>query len=275
MVTGGNSIVVLRSASTDSHHLATEYVPQLELAKGLTSTMAEASANARGYDSTAARAYLDGARKALGELSKHLEEAERLAGRSTQLVQLKDELSAGRARFEEYQRAFEETEKAQVRAGQTRTARTRLSRRAARAGVADRVSNGDLAVEARPLSDKDALGQALVRVLQNSENAQQTDKIAAQAAVDTQSAGSASPRPPPPCARWPSRAAAGTAPARPHQRARAPREAGGRQYRPDRGQPRRSIRELLSGGRRQRREPPLAEGPSVHLDGAAGTVVCC
>jgi methyl-accepting chemotaxis protein len=116
------------------------------------------------------------------------------------------------------------------------------------AGVAEKVANGDLTVEAQPLSDKDSLGLALVRMLenlrrtvsqvsqaaeavasgseqmsstaqqvaqgsteqasaaeestssmeeiassiqQNSENAQQTDKIAAQAASDTQSAGHA------------------------------------------------------------------------------------
>jgi methyl-accepting chemotaxis protein len=84
--------------------------------------MAVASTNARHYDFTADRASLDNARKALGELSKHLEEAERLAGRSTQLDQLKEKLSAGHARFEEYQRAFEDTEKAQISAGQTRAA---------------------------------------------------------------------------------------------------------------------------------------------------------
>jgi len=122
MATGGYSIVVLRSASTNSHHLATEYVPELELADGLKSTMAMASLNARSYGFTGDRTYLDNARKALVEVSKHLDDAEGLASRSTQLVQLKEKISSGRARFEEYQRAFDETEKAQLSAEQTRAA---------------------------------------------------------------------------------------------------------------------------------------------------------
>src|SRR5688572_26339567 len=110
MATGTYSIVVMRSASTDSHHLSTEYVPELELADKLKSTMATLTVNARSYGFTGQRAFADAAQKGFVELTKQLELADDLAARSTQLPQLKTKVASGRERFEEYQRAFAQTE---------------------------------------------------------------------------------------------------------------------------------------------------------------------
>jgi methyl-accepting chemotaxis protein len=122
MATGGYSIVVLRSASTDSHNLATEYVPELRVADGLKSAMAFTGINGRSYGFTGDRTFLESARKGLAAVATHLKETEDLASRSVKLVQLKEKIGSGRARFEEYQRAFDETEKSMNSVEQTRTA---------------------------------------------------------------------------------------------------------------------------------------------------------
>jgi CHASE3 domain sensor protein len=65
MGTGGYSIWVMRSAATDSHHLSTEYVPELDVADNLKSTMALVSLNARSYGFTGDGSYNEGARRSL------------------------------------------------------------------------------------------------------------------------------------------------------------------------------------------------------------------
>jgi methyl-accepting chemotaxis protein len=122
MGTGGYSIVVMRSAATDSHHLSTEYVPELDVADNLKSTMALVSLNAYSFGFTGDRSYAEAARKGLSEVAGQLHEADELAARSTKLVQLKSKLAFGRDRFQEFQRAYEETEKAQAATEQARAA---------------------------------------------------------------------------------------------------------------------------------------------------------
>jgi methyl-accepting chemotaxis protein len=118
--TGGYAIVVMRSSATDSHHLSTEYVPELDVADNLKSTMALVSLNARSFGFTGERSYAEAARKGIAEVASQLNEADELAARSTKLAQLKSKLAFGRERFEEYQKAYEETEKAQAATEQAR-----------------------------------------------------------------------------------------------------------------------------------------------------------
>ena len=118
--TGGYSILVMRSAASDSHYLASEYVPELDVADNLKSAMASLNLNARSFGFTGDRIYADEARKALADVSTQLDAADELANRSVKLTQLKTKLAQGRERFDEYQRAYEETEKAQAASEQAR-----------------------------------------------------------------------------------------------------------------------------------------------------------
>ena len=127
MGTGSYSILVMRSAASDSHSLATEYVPELDVADNLKSTMANLNLNARSFGFTGDRSYAEEARKGLALVSSQLSEADELANRSVKLVQLKSKLAAGRERFDEYQRAFDETEKAQASGEQARAATTKAA----------------------------------------------------------------------------------------------------------------------------------------------------
>jgi len=114
MATGGYSIVTMRSAATDSGYLAKEYVPELEIADNLKSAMSVVNINARSFGFTGDRTFADAVHKAMLEVVRHLKEAEDLSQGSVMLVQLKSKLDSGRQLFEEYSRAFDETEKLQA-----------------------------------------------------------------------------------------------------------------------------------------------------------------
>src|SRR5689334_19635284 len=87
--TGSYSIFVMRSAASDSHFLATEYVPELEVADNLKSAMASLNLNARSFGFTGDRTYAEEARKAMAEVGIELDAADELATRSVKLTQLK------------------------------------------------------------------------------------------------------------------------------------------------------------------------------------------
>jgi methyl-accepting chemotaxis protein len=121
MATGSYAIVTMRTAATDSGYLAKEYVPELEIADNLKSSMSVVNVNARSFGFTGERSFADATHKALNEVTQHLKEAADLAQGSVKLVQLKANIESGQQLFEEYERAFDETEKVQATAEQARS----------------------------------------------------------------------------------------------------------------------------------------------------------
>ncbi len=110
-LTGGFSVLKMREANTGSHYLSDDYVPELDIASRMQAGMSEARVNARSYQFTGDKSYLEKSRKALAEVKAALTEAEALAAKSTKLVKLKEQVKIGPALLASYEELLAETEK--------------------------------------------------------------------------------------------------------------------------------------------------------------------
>jgi hypothetical protein len=100
-----------------------DYVPELDITAKLQAAMADARVNVRSYQFTSEKAYLEKGRATLVLEKTAFKEAEDLAGRTTKLVKLKEQVKFASGLLSSYEQLLTETEKAsdQLDAGHANT----------------------------------------------------------------------------------------------------------------------------------------------------------
>lgn len=108
--TGAYSIIEMKIAVTNSRYLSEEYVPELDVAQNLASSLAKANLNARSFGLTGDQdTYLPKIREGLAAVSKALQNAGDLATRAPRLVKLNEQVKTAPALFATYQKAIDDT----------------------------------------------------------------------------------------------------------------------------------------------------------------------
>ncbi|MSU61063.1 MAG: chemotaxis protein [Pedosphaera sp.] len=107
---GGLAIVNMKSVQTQSKKLATEYVPETQIATDLGNALADVQLGVRSYGLTADNAYLDAARKSLVDLHKQQQAAQKLADEHPNLIKLREHLKDLEPALKSYEDFITQTE---------------------------------------------------------------------------------------------------------------------------------------------------------------------
>jgi len=110
IVLGVTSIWSMRSVEDESHMLAAEYAPEVEIANNVERHVLEASLAVRSYGFTFDKKYLAASREHLAALKKHIGECRELAQRSPHLVKLKESVGGLSTKSDEFEHLINETE---------------------------------------------------------------------------------------------------------------------------------------------------------------------
>ena len=109
MVIGGLGVWNMRSATTDSTKLATEYVPEVKVATALRGAANRVMYEMRGYGLTDDRTYYEAAKEDLAEVDKHLAEARKLAQSAAHLEALDGHVKEATGAVAKYTELVEQT----------------------------------------------------------------------------------------------------------------------------------------------------------------------
>ena len=107
---GTLALVNMRSVSTQSQKLSTQFVPETQVAGNFGGALATAQLAVRSYGLTADNNYLETARKELSEVHVQLAAAQKLSDENADLVKLKEHLGEITPTLKEYEQAVDATE---------------------------------------------------------------------------------------------------------------------------------------------------------------------
>jgi len=107
---GGLSVFTMKTAQSAAQTLATEYVPEAQVASALGDAIAVAQLAVRSYGLTGEPGYLETARKGLEEVHKQVEAAQKLSDAHPDLVKLSEHLKELAPSLKEYEDLVAQTE---------------------------------------------------------------------------------------------------------------------------------------------------------------------
>ena len=107
---GVQAIFTMKSAQSTAQTLATEYVPETQIATDLGNAVSDVQLAVRSYGLTADASYVESARKALGEVHKHEQAGQRHSDAHTELAQLREHLKELAPALKEYEDLLAQTE---------------------------------------------------------------------------------------------------------------------------------------------------------------------
>ncbi|MCF8039576.1 MAG: MCP four helix bundle domain-containing protein [Desulfohalobiaceae bacterium] len=118
---GGLGVWNMLRAKADSTKLATEYVPEVEVATALRGAANRLMYQMRGYGFTENHQYYEAAQTELAAVNNHLDEATDLADRSVHLEALKGQISEAHEAVDKYKDLMEQTEATIAALNESRT----------------------------------------------------------------------------------------------------------------------------------------------------------
>lgn len=107
---GGQAIFNMKTVQTLAQKLATEYVPEAQIAGDLENSIATAQLAVRSYGLTADLSYLEAAQKALVEAHKEQAAAQKLANEHPELIKLREHLKDFEPALKSYEELISQTE---------------------------------------------------------------------------------------------------------------------------------------------------------------------
>jgi methyl-accepting chemotaxis protein len=107
---GGLAVYNMKTASTNSTKLATEYVPEVKIATELRAAANRVMYQMRGYALTTEDSYYEAAQKELEAVDKNLKEADELADKAIYLKALKGQVEEATAAIDEYKKLLKLTD---------------------------------------------------------------------------------------------------------------------------------------------------------------------
>ena len=108
-ILGAVAVLSMKSVERAAITLATEYVPETDIASNLESAIWELQLEVRSYGFTGEEKYLTAARTALKDVHSHLDQAQKLSDAHPDLVKLRGDLAALKPALAAYEKAIEET----------------------------------------------------------------------------------------------------------------------------------------------------------------------
>jgi len=111
-ILSGKAVLNMKGIEAQSHQLADEYVPEVELSNNLERYSMEAMLSIRSYGLTLDGKLLDQGREHLGTVKKYVDELKKLSQSSAHLVKLKGVIGTLESNLREFDRLITETEKA-------------------------------------------------------------------------------------------------------------------------------------------------------------------
>jgi len=107
---GGMAVFNMKSVQTQAQVLATQFVPETQIAGQLQDAFSTAMLGVRGYRLTAENTYLDAARKAFAEAEKQEQNAQNLADANPELVKLRENLKELAPQLQGYENLVDQLE---------------------------------------------------------------------------------------------------------------------------------------------------------------------
>jgi len=109
---GAMAVLNMKSVQTQAQTLATQYVPETQIAGQLQNAFSTAMLGVRGYRLTAENTYLETARKAFAEAEKQEQDAQKLADANPELVKLQENLKELAPQMQDYENMVNQLEAA-------------------------------------------------------------------------------------------------------------------------------------------------------------------
>jgi methyl-accepting chemotaxis protein len=109
-ILGGLATVTMKNVRSSAHTLATEYVPETQIAAKIGQALAAIQLAVRSYGLTAEPSYLEAARKELVAFHAQIEEAQKLADAHPELAKLREHLTEMRPSVKQYEDLMAQTE---------------------------------------------------------------------------------------------------------------------------------------------------------------------
>ena len=107
---GGLAVFTMKSVQSGAQKLATEFVPETQVASALGDAVASAQLAVRSYGLTAETNYLEATRKGLAAVHQREQEAEKLSDAHPELVKLREHLNELATALKEYEDLVAQTE---------------------------------------------------------------------------------------------------------------------------------------------------------------------
>jgi len=109
MILGGIAVYNMSNISTQSDHLASEYIPEVNVASNIERNARETMYNMRGYSLSEQDKYLGEANRYMQALEDQIASAHNLVNESTQLDKLREQVGNVESSVEQYKELVEET----------------------------------------------------------------------------------------------------------------------------------------------------------------------